>query len=170
MICLRQFNPETIARLLDESQFTTPKLPLNHLTMGVTETEILESLGRTKNPRVVPWHPDGYKEQIQYHQEPDEPILKAPKPKPPQGTKWHRRQVTPTGTAGPTPRWAAHSRANQRVAKCTIDVTLEEFAQCLRNSATSPNRPTTPQQQPRPSPKKTQEKVPAKFKLREEII
>ena len=158
MICLRQFNPETIARLLDESQFTTPKLPLNHLTMGVTETEILESLGRTKNPRVVPWHPDGYKEQIQYHQEPDEPILKAPKPKPPQGTKWHRRQVTPTGTAGPTPRWAAHSWANQRVAKCTIDVTLEELAQCLRNSATSPNRPTTPQQQPRPSPKKPRRK------------
>ena len=153
MVCSRQFTPEAIAKLLDESQFTTPKIPLNYLTMGVTETEMLHE---TKNPQTVPWHPDGYKVKPRYYREPDDPIPKAPKPKPPQGTKWHKRQVTPPMAI---PRWASQPWMGPRVAKTSasptssFDVTLEELAWSLQHTKT-PEQPTTPQQQPRPPSKK----------------
>ena len=142
-----QFNPEVIAKLLDESQFTTTKKPLNYLTMGVTESEMIEQVQRNRDPRSVPWHPEGRTEQQLYQHEPDEPRPRAPRPKPPQGTGWHERKPLPNRAF---PSWTLQSWP-RRVS--TIEATIEELEQNIRISAHTSQHPTTPPKQSRPQRK-----------------
>ena len=55
MICLQQYTPETIAKLLDKNQFTIQQEPLNFLTMGITESEILAKLRKKISPMATRW-------------------------------------------------------------------------------------------------------------------
>ena len=152
MVCSRQFKPEVIAKLLDESQFTTVKEPLNYLTMGVTESEMLEQVQRTRDPCAVPWHPDGRREQQQYYPEPDEPKPRAPRTKPPQGTKWHDRKPKPNKAF---PNWTTQSWLE---TVSTVNDTHEDLAQNIRISTLMRQLTTTPPNQSRPPVKKSRNK------------
>ena len=148
MVCSRQFKPEVITKLLDESQFATVKEPLNYLTMGVTESEMLEQVQRTKDSCAIPWHPEGRSEQQQYYHEPDEPRPRAPRPQPPQGTKWHNRKPHSNKAF---PNWLTHSWLE---GVSVINDTHEDLAQDIRISTLMQRQTMTPPTQSRPPGKK----------------